>query len=192
MFYHYYLFYLTKFDYFFFLKIIISFLYLQKKGTGIVTSVPSDAPDDYAGLEELRRKPAFRAKFNIKDHMVLPYDIIPIINIPTLGTSVASSICSDLKIKSPNDKELLEQAKKIVYEKGFYEGTMIVGKYKGRPVSEAKPLIRQELIQEGLAIPYSEPEKEVISRSGDVCVVALTDQWFLDYGETSWRNQVEE
>jgi len=31
------------------------------KGTGVVTSVPSDAPDDYAALLELKDKPAFRA-----------------------------------------------------------------------------------------------------------------------------------
>ncbi len=29
----------------------------------------------------------------------------------------------------------------------------------------------------------SEPEKKVMSRSGDECVVALTDQWYLVYGE---------
>ena len=33
---------------------------------------------------------------------------------------------------------------------------------------------------------YSEPERQVISRSGDECVVALTDQWYLNYGEPSW------
>ena len=26
-----------------------------------------------------------------------------------------------------------------------------------------------------------------ISRSGDECVVALCDQWYLDYGEEKWR-----
>jgi leucyl-tRNA synthetase len=26
------------------------------KGTGVVTSVPSDAPDDYAALQDLKRK----------------------------------------------------------------------------------------------------------------------------------------
>lgn len=29
----------------------------NKKGTGIVTSVPSDAPDDWANLFELQKKP---------------------------------------------------------------------------------------------------------------------------------------
>eukprot|EP00953_Heterococcus_sp_UTEX-ZZ885_P004973 3160-Heterococcus_DN1.PRE.8 len=37
------------------------------KGTGIVTSVPSDAPDDYAALKELKEKELFRAKFGLTD-----------------------------------------------------------------------------------------------------------------------------
>ena len=39
---------------------------------------------------------------------------------------------------------------------------------------------------------YAEPESEVLSRSGDDCVVAMTDQWFLKYGEENWRKTVEE
>jgi leucyl-tRNA synthetase len=27
-----------------------------------------------------------------------------------------------------------------------------------------------------------------MSRSGDECVVALTDQWYLTYGEDEWRD----
>lgn len=34
------------------------------------------------------------------------------------------------------------------------------------------------LIERGEAVLYSEPEKKVVSRSGDECVVALTDQWY--------------
>lgn len=30
-----------------------------------------------------------------------------------------------------------------------------------------------------------------MSRSGDVCVVALVDQWYLDYGEESWLKQAQ-
>ena len=33
------------------------------KGTGVVTSVPSDAPDDYAALRDLQQKPKVRASF---------------------------------------------------------------------------------------------------------------------------------
>ena len=37
------------------------------KGTGIVTSVPSDSPDDFAALRDLKQKPALRAKYGVKD-----------------------------------------------------------------------------------------------------------------------------
>ena len=37
----------------------------MKKGTGVVTSVPSDAPDDYAALRDLKNKEAMRKKFNL-------------------------------------------------------------------------------------------------------------------------------
>ena len=43
-------------------------------------------------------------------------------------------------------------------------------------VCDAKPIVRKSLIDAGHALPYFEPESTVISRSGDECVVALTDQ----------------
>lgn len=49
------------------------------KGTGVVTSVPSDAPDDYAALRELKEKPLWREKFGLTAEMVEPFEVIPII-----------------------------------------------------------------------------------------------------------------
>ena len=46
-------------------------------------------------------------------------------------------------------------------------------------VAEVKNIIKKE------------PEKQVISRSGDECVVALTDQWYLTYGEEHWKSLTE-
>jgi leucyl-tRNA synthetase len=53
-------------------------------------------------------------------------------------------------------------------------------------------MIKDLMIKEGLAFNYCEPEGLVVSRSGDECVVALADQWYMDYGEESWRKQTEE
>ncbi|XP_059445411.1 leucine--tRNA ligase, cytoplasmic-like, partial [Corylus avellana] len=148
---------------------------LTDKGTGIVTSVPSDAPDDYMALHDLKSKKSLRAKYGVKDEWVLPFEMIPIIDIPEFGDRAAERVCKDLKIKSQNEKEKLAEAKKLTYLKGFTEGTMVAGEFAGRRVQEAKPLVRSKLLEMGLAIIYSEPEKQVVSRSGDECVVALTD-----------------
>ena len=50
----------------------------MSKGTGVVTSVPSDAPDDYVALKELQDKPLWREKFGVTEEMV-KYNIVPII-----------------------------------------------------------------------------------------------------------------
>ncbi len=42
-----------------------------------------------------------------------------------------------------------------------------------------KKKIQTELIQSKEAKIYQEPEKTIISRSNDECVVALCDQWLL-------------
>ena len=165
---------------------------LTDKGTGVVTSVPSDSPDDFMAMKDLKSKPALRQKFNVKDEWVMPFEIIPIINIPGFGDVAAEKVCTDLKIQSQNDKDKLAEAKRLTYQKGFTDGVMIIGEHKGSKVSDAKPLIRKMLEQEDLAIPYSEPEKKVMSRSGDECVVALTDQWYLLYGEEEWKALSEE
>lgn len=59
-------------------------------------------------------------------------------------------------------------------------------------MSDAKPLIKRDMIAAGQAAVYYEPEGAVISRSNDVCVVALMDQWYLDYGEPQWRDLTAE
>ena len=48
---------------------------LTNKGTGVVTSVPSDSPDDWAALMDLRRKDKLREKFGVRDEWVLPYEV---------------------------------------------------------------------------------------------------------------------
>lgn len=162
------------------------------KGTGVVTSVPSDAPDDYVALLALQEKADFRAKYDITNDMVLPYKVVPIIEIEGYGNTSAVFMCEKLKIKSFNDKAKLQEAKDETYLKGFNFGIMTFGKYKGKKVSEAKPIIKQEMIETGLACLYFEPESKVMSRTGDECVVASTDQWYLAYGEESWSSAVKQ
>ncbi|CAN0432024.1 unnamed protein product, partial [Discosporangium mesarthrocarpum] len=49
---------------------------------------------------------------------------------------------------------------------------------------------RDELIKRGDALAYYEPESLVMSRSGEECIVALNDQWYLPYGEEGWAKAV--
>jgi len=157
------------------------------KGTGIVTSVPSDSPDDYAALTDLKKKQAFREKYRIEDHMVLPFEPIPIIYIEGFGSLSAVKACEDLKVQSQNDTVKLQEAKELVYAKGFYEGVLLQGPYKDKKVMDVKKLIGSELVENKFACIYQEPEKTIISRSNDECVVALCDQWYLDYGNEEWK-----
>ena len=159
------------------------------KGTGIVTSVPSDSPDDWATLRDLQQKPAWREKFGLEEHMVM-FDPVPIIDIPEFGSLTAVKLCDDLKIRSGNDKDLLKIAKDKAYLKGFYEGIMLVGSATGMTVEKAKPVVKKELFEQGLAVPYYEPEGEVVSRTGDQCIVACCYQWFLKYGDDEWKELV--
>jgi len=161
----------------------------EDKGTGVVTSVPSDAPDDYAALRDLKNKEALRKKYNISDEMVLPYEPIPIIDVPDLGNLCAVTTCDQFKVKSQNDKDQLQEAKELAYKKGFYEGVMIVGDFSGMKVQDVKKNVQKKMLDEGTAYIYMEPEKKVMSRSGDECVVALCDQWYLDYGEPNWKEK---
>lgn len=67
----------------------------------------------------------------------------------------------------------------------------MVGPHSGKKVQEVKKTIRDQLIEQNEAAIYNEPEHLVMSRSGDECVVALCDQWYLEYGEIEWRQQVD-
>ncbi|VDN53772.1 unnamed protein product [Dracunculus medinensis] len=161
------------------------------KGTGVVTSVPSDSPDDYVAFCDLKKKKILRERFRIADEMILPFEPVPIIDIPGYGNLAAISLCEKLKIESQNEKEKLEEAKKEVYLKGFYDGIMLVGKYVGEKAAEAKKKIQTDMFESGDAAKYVEPEKKVVSRSGDECIVALCDQWYLNYGDPEWKKEAK-
>ncbi|KAG9246455.1 leucyl-tRNA synthetase-like protein [Calycina marina] len=158
---------------------------LPTKGTGVVTSVPSDSPDDYATVMDLVKKAEY---YKIKKEWA-ELEIIPVIKTPSYGNLTAKFLVEKLKISSPKDTKQLEEAKELAYKEGYYQGIMVAGDFAGEKVEDAKPKVRKQLIDAGLGFAYSEPERKVVSRSGDECCVALLDQWYLDYGEESWKQQ---
>ncbi|MCJ1309094.1 cytosolic leucyl tRNA synthetase [Agyrium rufum] len=158
---------------------------LATKGTGVVTSVPSDSPDDYATVKDLAKKAEY---YGIKKEWA-ELEIPPIIETPSYGNLTAQFLVEKMKINSPKDAKQLAEAKDLAYKEGFYKGKLLIGKYKGEAVEVAKPKVRQDLIQSGEAFEYAEPNGFVKSRSGDECVTAYLGQWFLNYGENDpeWR-----
>ncbi|KAF8577316.1 leucyl-tRNA synthetase [Ramaria rubella] len=160
---------------------------LATKGTGVVTSVPSDSPDDFATLTDLKKKPEY---YGIQASWAA-LDPVPVLSTPTYGEMTAPALIKQFKIQSQKDTKQLAEAKEIAYSEGFYSGIMLLGDFKGESVQDAKPKVRDAMIEAGVAFAYAEPEGLVISRSADECVVALMDQWYLDYGEPVWRAQAE-
>jgi leucyl-tRNA synthetase len=165
----------------------------DSKGTAVVTCVPSDSPDDYITSFDLAKKAEY---YGIQKEWVKFDDILPIIDTPTYGNLTAKKLVEDMKIQSPKDAAKLADAKDKAYKEGFYKGKMAYGEFKGKPVEEAKNLVRRQLIAAGDAFAYAEPDGKVISRSGDDCVAGLLDQWYMNYGTAAnggdgdWAEQV--
>lgn len=166
------------------------------KGTAIVTSVPSDSPDDYAAYMDLKgdgdKADKKRAHFGVKAEWINPFDLVEIIETPELGRRAAEFMCQKLKIVSQKDTEKLHEAHDVVYTAGYYKGVMLAGPFAGKPVIDAKPLSKKAMCDAGEAFTYLEPEGVVTPRSTpDVeCVVALVDQWYLKYGQEEWAAAV--
>jgi len=66
---------------------------------------------------------------------------------------------------------------------------MLVGEFAGRKIQDVKKDLQKRLVDANEADVYYEPEKTIMSRSADECVVALCNQWYLNYGEPVWQAQ---
>jgi leucyl-tRNA synthetase len=91
---------------------------LPTKGTGVVTSVPSDSPDDYATVTDLAKKADY---YGIKKEWA-ELEIYPIIDTPSYGDLCAPFLVKKLKISSPKDAKQLLEAKELAYKEGYYQG----------------------------------------------------------------------
>jgi leucyl-tRNA synthetase len=151
-------------------------------------SVPAHAPYDFQALLDLKIGNS-SAGLHISD-IVKPITIIE--SEGNEGGNVVPSqiMIEKLGVKDQHDP-LLEKATTELYSHEFYKGRMKenTGKYAGMPVSEAKDLIRSELLQNGVGeILYEFVNKSVKCRCGEECVVkVLNDQWFLDYSNVQWK-----
>jgi leucyl-tRNA synthetase len=136
---------------------------------------------------DLRKKPEF--------YKILPewcaFEPVSVVTTPTYGDLIAPALYTKFKIQSQKDVKALADAKDVAYKEGFFNGVMSIGPWKGETVQLAKPKSRDLLIEKGLGFKYAEPESLVMSRSGEECVVALVDQWYINYGEEEWKKTAE-
>lgn len=182
------------------IHVLPMFTISMSKGTGVVTSVPAEAPDDYVCLRDWKTRSNWREQYKVKEEWCAPFDVVDILTFEDDNEDAGSSdsaasapaICEQMKIGSHREKDKLAAAKKDVYQKGFYSGIMNVGPYKGEKVADVKTKIRDELIEKGEAVAYFEAESKVVARSGDECVVALCEQWYLKYSDEAWTKRVRE
>ena len=159
-------------------------------GTGIVTSVPSDAPDDYIGLRDLQQNKEECEKYGLDWEEIKAIKTIPIIRTKEFGEQAAVKIVKELGIKNQNEREKLEKARKAVYKSGFHKGKMSEnsGKYNGMPVEQAKEEVKKWLLKTNNAALMYDPTGKVVCRCLNEAVVKIvSNQWFLTYGDEDWK-----
>jgi leucyl-tRNA synthetase len=163
-------------------------------GTGIVTSVPSDAPYDYVALREIQDNKELEKRygFDFKQiEEIEEIDVIPIIKTKKYGDKAGVKVVEDAGIVLQNDKRL-EELTQQVYKEGFHNGVMndLCGKYSGMSVKEAKEKVKEDLIKRKVADKMYETSRKALSRSGGKIIVAVLDnQWFIDFNAQGWRKR---
>lgn len=155
-------------------------------GTGIVASVPADAPLDAVYYLDFINKEAKTEELEKIRNEMKEKDVPPVMEIDG-NISVAFDTVMKEKLTPRNSKRIVELTADL-YKKAHHMGKMVVGdRIKGTKASE---YYKEKLISDGKAFKYAEPDGEVISRSGDKCIVSLTDQWFIKYGNEKVKERV--
>jgi leucyl-tRNA synthetase len=166
-----------------------------KNATGIVMSVPAHAPFDYVALEQLKNgaKEVFD-RFGLRPTEMAKLKPISLIELPGWGESPAVDIVEKKGITDQNDPRL-EKATKEVYSREFHNGRLRrnTGQYASLSVERAKDAVKEDMIAEGKATTMYELIEPVQCRCGsDVLVKIFENQWFIDYGDQSWKELAHE
>jgi len=164
------------------------------EGSGLVMSVPSHAPYDYAALLDIKREAKkLSSEYGIPKIEIERIEPISIIDLSSegFGEHPAIEICAEMGIESQREVEKLEEATNKIYKKEFHKGVMKVEPYTGIKVSEAKVEVARNLISSGKAELMYDLSEEVVCRCGTKChVKVIEDQWFLKYSDEDWKQKV--
>ncbi|MEM1657582.1 MAG: leucine--tRNA ligase [Candidatus Jordarchaeales archaeon] len=160
--------------------------------SGVVMSVPSHAPYDWAAIKELKSNPSLLEKYGVPLDIVRELKPISLIKTEGLGEHPAVEAVENAGITSQLDPRLDELTKET-YKKEFHKGVLKenTGKYRGLPVREAKRLLIEDFISENKADFMYECADTVICRCNTKCIVKiLENQWFLKYSDHEWKEKV--
>lgn len=162
--------------------------------TGIVMSVPSHAPYDWIGLQDLKKNPGEVEKFGIRRELVEKILPISIISVEGMSEHPAVEVAGKLLISSQSEKEKLDEATDIVYKKEFHQGVLRENTgYPGTKVSEVKERLIGDFVRKGFASIFWETTGEVVCRCKTKChVKILENQWFLRFSDEKWKRLVKE
>jgi leucyl-tRNA synthetase len=181
------------------IPVLPGFFVKEDVGTGVVMSVPTHAPFDYAALERLKLSgyPLPELKFRKLIEVEIGRSLADVsageakpvhIDIPALAYL-------EILHTNPNAiEDMLEFATKLEYREESHWGKMIVPGYEGMSEPEAREKVKEELIQKGLAFEvYVLANAPVYCRCGAKIVVKIVeDQWFLNYGDKRWKEITKE
>jgi len=149
-------------------------------GAGIVMSVPAHAPFDYIALRDLQQQGKYTS--------IQP---VPLISVEGYGEIPAKDAVERAGIRDQNDPGM-EALTQEVYSAEFSRGK-VFEKYGGKPVREARDDVAALMMERYGSIPMFEfDNRQVICRCGGrVFVKILHDQWFLEYSDPCWKEQVK-
>ena len=178
------------------LPIFPGFFVKESLGSGIVMSVPSHAPFDYAAIQRLKNqgyniselKPAKLIEVAVGEAAEGKGPVPSALDLPALAY---------LKLTNADENsldDLLESATKLQYREESHWGKMIVKGYEGMSEPEAREHVRKELMEAGEAFDVytlvnSSP---VFCRCGSRIVIkTVENQWFINYGDSAWKEAVK-
>ncbi|MFW9934378.1 MAG: leucine--tRNA ligase [Candidatus Thorarchaeota archaeon] len=164
-----------------------------ENGTGVVYSVPSHAPFDWAALHDIQKTKKAIQGFKIDFDAVKAIKPISIISIQGYGEHPAIELVEKMKIKDQKATAKLDEATETLYKAEYYQGIMKenTGSFAGRKVNEIKEDVIAFLEEQNCAFRFYQPDqKPVVCRCGNEIVVAiLPDQWFINYGNREWKTK---
>ncbi|MEM4699882.1 MAG: leucine--tRNA ligase [Candidatus Nezhaarchaeales archaeon] len=157
--------------------------------TGVVMSVPAHAPYDLVALRQVAEE---AARLGVEPSALRP---ITIISTPGYGEVPAATVVDREGIVDQGDPRL-EGVTRELYRAEFHSGVMneAARPYSGLSVQEARERVQRDLLERGDAeLMYELLNRPVYCRCGAECVVkVLEDQWFLNYGDPSWKELARE